>query len=148
MRPPKKEYERVPTGIPIPGIIDKVQYEDRTFKTFEEGEENKICPAVRFKFKLDGCSYPHYSRWMKFNVGEKSTLYSKYLTALVENAEPDIDMDLDELNGMRIKTVWSDNGDFQNLESIEPNGPKLTANILETENVDDGKDKTGQELPF
>jgi hypothetical protein len=127
MRPPRKEYERVPVGVPVIGIIEKVQYDEKhTFKAFKEGDEDTIGLAIRFKFKLDGCEHAHYSRWMKLNVGEKANLYKKYLTALVENAVPDMDIELDILNGMAVKTVWKDNGDFQNLESIEAIGKKVS----------------------
>ena len=127
MRPPRQDYERVPVGEPITGIIEKVQYDEKhTFKAFKEGADDTVCPAIRFKFKLDGCEYPHYSRYMKFNVGEKANLYKKYLVALIEGAVPDMDFDLDVLNGMKIITTWANNGDFQNLESIEPAEKKIT----------------------
>jgi len=138
MRPPKKDFERVPVGIEVRGIIEEVQYDTRSFKAYKEGDEDTTGPAVRFKFKLDGCSFPHYSRWMKFNVGEKANLYKKYLVELVENAVPNMDMDLDELNSMRVITTWADNGDFQNLETIAAEDAKITADIQEGQ----------QELPF
>ena len=153
MRPPKLSYEKVPTGIPVNGIIHEVQYDEkRIWKGYVNPEtgaigKDTVFPGVRFVFDLDGCVYQHYSRWMKFNVGEQSNLYKKYLVNLIENAVPDMDFDLDELNGMRITTVWADDGDFQNLESISSNGPKITVNISEAE-IDDHKDKTGQDLPF
>ncbi len=145
MRPPRRDYEKVPTGIKICGIIEEVQYdENKIFKAFKEGEEGKTGTAIRFKFSLDGCLYPHYSRWMKFNTGEKSNLYKKYLTELVLDVYPNIDIEMDKLNGMKVKTTWSEDGDFQNLETIEADSPKLI--ISDDENF--GKDKTGQELPF
>ena len=126
MRPPKNSYERVPVGVPVFGIIEVVQYDEKhAFKAFKEGEPDTAQPAVRFKFKLDGCEYAHYSRWMKFNVGAKANLYNKYLVMLIADAIPDMDIDLDILNGMKIKTVWSNNGDFQNLDSIEPAKDKI-----------------------
>jgi hypothetical protein len=70
--------------------------------------------------------HPHRSRWMNFNVGEKANLYKKYIAKLVNNAKPDMNFDLDLFTGMKIKTIWEMNGDFNNLESIYPNGPKLT----------------------
>ena len=143
MRPPKKEYEKVPVGIPINGIIHEVQYDEkRTWKGFTDDGNTKpdtVFPGVRFAFDLDGCTFKHYSRWMKFNVGEKSNLYSKYLVNLIENAKPDMDFDLDELNGMRVTTVWADDGEYQKLESISANGPKITVDIADPEE---------KELPF
>ena len=152
MRPPKLEYEKVPTGIPVNGIIHEVQYDEkRVWKGYTDKDGNvgkdKEFPGVRFMFDLDGCVYPHYSRWMKFVVGEQANLYKKYIVNLVENAVPDLDLDLDELKGMRITTVWQDDGEYQVLESITANGPKIKVDITEAE-IDDGKDKSGQDLPF
>ncbi|MFA5499466.1 MAG: hypothetical protein WC404_00125 [Candidatus Omnitrophota bacterium] len=149
MRPPKKEYEKVPTGIPVNGIIHEVQYDEkRNWKGFIDPEtgvakKDSIFPGVRFVFDLDGCTYQHHSRWMKFNVGSQSNLFNKYLVNLIENAVPDMDFDLDELRGMRVTTVWADDGDYQKIESISATGPKITVDIKET-----NKDDFGQDLPF
>lgn len=128
MRPPKREkinFERVSIGEMITGTIETVQYDnEHKFKGFSGGPDT-VQPAVRLKFKLNGYEHPHYSRWMKFNLGEKANLYKKYVSKLVENASPDMDFDLDVLNGMAIKTVWSENGDFQNIDAIYPAGPKI-----------------------
>jgi hypothetical protein len=129
MRPPKRDsstFEKVVIGEFITGIIEKIEY-DENHKFTYKGEE-KISPAVRFVFKLEGYEYPHRSRWMNFNVGEKSNLYKKYITKLVNNAKPDMDFDLDAFVNMPIKTIWEENGDFQNLESIYPAGKKITVN--------------------
>ena len=148
MRPPKrdkKDYERVPVGEFVTGIIEEVQYApEHVFKGFSGGPD-VTAPGIRLKFKFDGCQYAHYSRYMKFNVGEKSNLYKKYLLKLVENAVPDMDVDLDILNGMKVKTLWADNGDFQNLENIFPVGEKVKADAVvptteEPPIVDDGSE--------
>ena len=125
MRPPKMSYEKIPVGVEVVGIIEKIEYDEKhSFKGFE-GKEGTIQSGVRIVLRLDGCQYLHKTRWMKFNVGSKATLYKKYLVALVEDAVPDMDIDLDVLNGMSISTVWKDNGDFQNLEEISAIGPKI-----------------------
>jgi hypothetical protein len=139
MRPPKKEFERVPTGIEIKGTIEKVQYDENyIFKARNEDEEDKKGIAVRFKFKLDGCEYAHYTRWGRLSTNEKSNLYKKYLVELVANITPNADFDLDELNGMRVITTWVDNGEYQNLETIVADGSKITVDITEAEIIDDG----------
>lgn len=131
MRPPARNsmtYEKVKIGDFIYGVIEKIEYDDNhKFKGFE-GKEDKLSPALRFVFKLQGYEYPHRSRWMNFNVGEKSNLYKKYIAKLVNNPKPDMDFDMDKFVSMEIKTIWEENGDFQNLESIYPNGAKLTIN--------------------
>lgn len=127
MKPPPKahmDYERVPVDEWVNGVIQDIQYEPE-HKRIWKGEE-KVGPAVRFKFALEGCEYPHYSRWMSFNYGEKSNLFKKYIAALVENAKPNMDMDLDVLKGFKIKTMWANNGDFQNLEMLRPQGAKIS----------------------
>jgi hypothetical protein len=129
MRPPARkttDFEKVRTGDFILGTIDKIEYEnEHTFKGYQ-GAADKVAPAIRIVFKLEGYEYPHRSRWMNFNMGEKANLYKKYVTKLVANAKPDMDFDLDELIGMKVKTIWEDNGDFQNLESIYPAEQKRT----------------------
>lgn len=131
MFPPKREqkdYEKVIIGEMIPGIIEQVCYDnEHKFKGFQ-GKEDTIQPAARLKFKLDGYQYPKYSRWMKFNTGERANLYKKYISKLVENAVPDMEFDLDVLNGMKIKTVWSEENEFQNIDAIYPAGKKVKAN--------------------
>ncbi len=128
MRPPARSsttFEKVVIGEFITGIIEVIEYDmEHKFKGFE-GKEDSVVPAVRFIFKLDGYQYKHYSRWMKFNMGEKANLYKKYISKLVANAKPDMNFDLDVLLGMPVKTIWEENGDFQNLESIYPAGKKI-----------------------
>jgi hypothetical protein len=128
MRPPARattNYEKVATGDFVKGVISGIEYdENHSFKGFE-GKPDKIAPAIRFVFTLDGYEYPHRSRWMNFNMGEKANLYKKYVARLVENARPDMDFDLDLFLKMKVKTIWMDNGDFQNLDSIYPDGKKL-----------------------
>jgi len=153
MRPPKREskdYEKVAIGEMIPGVIDVVEYDtEHKFKGFQ-GKEDTIQPAIRLKFKLDGYQYPHYSRWMKFNLGEKANLYKKYVAKLVENAVPDMDFDLDILNGMKIKTVWSEENDFQNIDAIYPDGKKIKVELStpSQEPTHEEEPPIGEEVPF
>uniref|UniRef100_A0A6M3IV98 Uncharacterized protein n=1 Tax=viral metagenome TaxID=1070528 RepID=A0A6M3IV98_9ZZZZ len=126
MRAPKGSgvvFEKVSIGELLPGVIDNVEYDQNHKFTFQG--EDKIAAAVRLVFKLDGYKFPHRTRWMKFNVGEKANLYKLILSKLVEGAKPDMDFDIDHLKGMKIKTLWAENGDFQNLESIFPLEKKL-----------------------
>jgi len=64
---------------------------------------------------------------MKFNLGEKSNLYTKYISQIVENAEPDMDIDLDVLKGMKLKVLWAEKNEFQFPETIRPIGGKIKA---------------------
>lgn len=133
MKPPSKDktdFEKVAIGEMLPGVIEDISYDqEHKFKGYQGGPDT-IQPAVRFKFVLDGYKFAHYSRWYKFNYGEKANLYKIFLIKLVENAEPNIDFDLDLLKGMKVKTLWNENGDFQNLESIYPIDAKAKASDL------------------
>lgn len=142
MKPPKKDskdYEKVSTEGMVPGFIEDIAYDnEHPFKGFE-GKPDTKAPAVRLKFKLDGYQYPHYSRWMRFNYGEKANLFKRVLLPLVEGAKPDMDFDLDQLKGAKVNTLWVDSGDYQNLETIRPIGkkvvPLVTADKIEQAEV-------------
>lgn len=127
MKPPKREatdFERIPVyGDWVKGKIADIGY-DKEHKSMWEGKE-RIRFCIRFKFDLEGCKYPHYSRWLTFNYGEKATLFTKYIKQLVDGAQPDMDLDIDMLKGMSIKTMWLEDGDFDKLEIILPLGAKL-----------------------
>lgn len=125
MRPPVQErnYEKVSTDNFIPGIIEEIQY-DKEHKFKFKGEES-IAFGCRFKFMLEGYKHAHYSRWLKFNYGEKANLYKKYLVPLVDGAKPEMDFDLDQLKGVKVKTLWSEKNDFQSVETIRPAGKKV-----------------------
>ena len=130
MRPPKRgsfDYERIKVYDEwIPGIIEDIKLEEDRLTGFtdEETGEPTRKDMIRFKFKLEGHKFGHYSRWMSYGYGEKSNLFKKYLVHLVEDAQPDMDFDLDSLIGMRIKTMWSANADFDNLDQIRAVGEK------------------------
>lgn len=122
MIPPKKpmNYEKVKTGDFVFGEIFEIEYDNtHTFKGFQ-GKEDTVQPGVRLAFKLDGCKYLHKTRWMKFSYHEKAGLYKNFVSKLVEGATPGMSFDLDGIKGMKVKTIWSDNGDFQNIENIFP----------------------------
>lgn len=120
MYPPKRDYERLETGVEISGVIANVEYdENRTFKGFD-GKPNQKLTGIRFVFNFDDYAFPHSTRWMKFSTYEKSALYDKYLKVLIKDIFSNASFDFDSMKGMRVITTWSTNGDFQNLETIKP----------------------------
>ena len=134
LKPPprtKMEYEKVNTEDWVVGIIEDIQSDEKRDTGFkdEESGEPIIKHCVRFKFKLDGYDYPHYSRWMSLSYHEKSNLLKKYLFNLVEGAQPDMDFDLERFKGLHVKLMWSNNGDFQNIEMIRPVDKKLDPTV-------------------
>lgn len=151
MRPPprqKIDYEKVKADEWVVGTIQDVQYEAERTRTFEG--KTSVGPAIRFKFAFQGCEFPHYSRWMTFSLGEKATLYKKYVFNLIENATADMDLELDVLKGMPIKTMWSNNGDFQNLEMIRPLTTKLkiVVPVEADEPPEVVSEEHGEDVPF
>jgi hypothetical protein len=127
MRPEKKkvDFEKVAIGEMLTGIIEQCQYDrEHVFKGFQ-GKEDTVGTAIRLKLKLDGYNWPHYSRWMRLSTSEKSNLYKKYVVKLVEGAMPDIDIDLDILNGMQIKVIFTEENDYQNIDTIYPKAAKV-----------------------
>jgi hypothetical protein len=150
MRPPKKnttDFERIKLYDEwVPGIIEDVKLEENRNTGFKDDEtgEPKFADMVRFKFKLDGHKYPHYSRWMSYTFGEKSNLFLKYLSKLVAGAQPDMVFDLDELKGFPIKTMWAANGEYDNLEQIRPLKDKLVSTGKQPQAAqDDAADEVG-----
>lgn len=134
MRPPKRSnanYERIQKYDEwIPGIIEEIKLEEGRRTGFKNDDgSDKFADQVRFKFILEGHEFPHYGRWMSYTMGEKSNLFIKYLKHLVEGAQPDMDFDLDLLKKMPIKTMWVQNGDFDNLEQIRPAKVKVKGGV-------------------
>ena len=126
----RKDYERVAVDEWLTGEIAEVQYDEQrqyNVKDKETGEWSKAtAPHVRFKFKLDGYQYPHYSRWMKASTFEKSNLYGKYLKYLCPKFDcADQLIDLDKLQGIQIKVMFEDNNEFQNVTQIRGLDPDL-----------------------
>lgn len=154
MKAPQKEkidYEKVTIeDFTICTISDVVYDMEHTFKAFKTKEnpnaEDQVKPAVRFKFDVEGYQHPHYSRWMKFTLGEKANLYVKFVSQLVEGAEPDMDFDLDVFKGAKCKILWAEKNDFQFPETVRPIGGKIKADAkppTREPGVDDELDEFG-----
>ena len=43
----------------------------------------------------------------------------------MEGAQPDFSFDIEDLKEFQVKTMWSANGDFDNIDQIRPLGSKL-----------------------
>lgn len=136
MRPPvkKMEFEKISTSDFVTGTIEDILYDqEHSFKGFGKDSEGKqkpdtIGPAVRLVFTVDGYKFPHKTPWMKFSYSAKSKLFSKYIVPLVQNAVEYFDMDLDQLKGLKVRMLWVDNGEFQNIETLRPaDGKKIIA---------------------
>jgi hypothetical protein len=144
MKPPKREYEKIKTDEFVQGQIEDITYDLE--HEFVYKDQKNIKPAVRFKFLIEGYKEYHYSRWMTFNYGEKSNLFKKYVTALVEGALPNMDFDLDKLKGMNIKMLWKDekNG-YQSIDVIRPLTNKLVGVTAQPPQMEEVSE---EEVPF
>jgi hypothetical protein len=124
----KTDFEKVEIDSWINGSIAEVQErlnENKKFKNKETGEDEvRSAQEVRFVFSLDGYSFKHYSRWMTISTHKESNLFKKYLSKLILDAKAGEDIDLDQLIGMRVKTMWDNdewNGQvYQNIVQIKP----------------------------
>jgi hypothetical protein len=134
----KTEFEKVKLDDWTYGTIETVERDKE--RLYEFKGEKKIKDSIRFKFKLDGYEYPHYSRWMYFGYGEKTTLYTKYIVNLVEGAKPDFDFDLRALVGLEVKIMWAEKNEFQFPEIIRPKGEKIRADAEAVITEDDNEE--------
>lgn len=112
-----KDFEHLPANTFLTGTLSDVEYEAEHQFT---GQYATVGPAVRLSFTVDGYKFPHKTYWMKFNYHEKSNLFKKYLVPLVAGIKPYAEFNLRDLIGMRVKMIWQDNGDFQNLSLVTP----------------------------
>ena len=134
----KMEFEQVQVDEWLVGKIEAVQFDaHKTYKAKNKdtGEwETREAPHIRFKFALEGYKYPHYSRWMKASTNEKSNLYSKFLKYLCPQYDcQDKVIDIDLLTGCGVKTMWAQEGEYQNLAQIRGVNPALNIIVSGTE---------------
>lgn len=153
MKPANKEktqFEKVPMDDFVIGTIEAIEYDqEHLFKGYN-GAEDKIKPAVRFKFKIENLSYSHYSNWMSFSYAEKANLYIKYLTPLVSEAAPNMDFDLDRLKGMKLKMLWTEFKGFQKPETIRPFNGKIDSlpSVSDSFEPEDDSEFKPEEISF
>lgn len=147
-----KDFERVILDEWIMGVIEDIQEFKNVEKTYtnDDGEkETKKITQVRFKFKLDGYAYAHYSKKMTASMNERSSLFLFLQQLYGELLSPDVPVELDMLKGIKIKTMWSEvtlksGNKFQypdKIRSLEDNLPAIW-------NVETQEEITGDEPPF
>ena len=128
MKPEIKVYEKLPIGTFVEGVIVMVD-RDKEYATKYKDDtgETVVMDAVKLKFSLQGIEYQKSTPWMRFSYSEKSNLFKKFIVPLVEGAKKDMDFDIEQLVGMKIKTIWIDGEDpkYQNLQLILPLDNKI-----------------------
>lgn len=123
MKPPpsaKIEYEKVPTNALVDGQIDEILYDENHLFKGKKGSPDQTRPAVRFVFLIQGMKFAKKTNWLKFSYFSEAPLMKNYLKYLVEGANEKMDFDLDQLRGLKVKMLWVDNGEYQNIASIMP----------------------------
>lgn len=131
MRPPQKEFERVPTDDFVSAEIVEIIYDEQhEFNSFGSSEK-EIGFGVQLKFVISGLEHPKKSRWFRFSYDERSNVYKLFLAPLVKDAAPYMEFDMDQLKGMKIKMLWKDDKDprYQSIDNIRPVGDKIVSNI-------------------
>lgn len=140
---PKREYEKVPVEVWVNGKISEVQY-----KNDHENFNKEKVMGVRLKLELEGCKFPHYTRWMTFSYADKANLYKLVILPLIEGAKPDIKFDMDALKDLLIKTMWSTNEEYQNLDMIRPLGAKVACESEPPEPAEAATSNQHDDVPF
>lgn len=132
MKPPQKEFERVPTDDFVNAEIVDIEYDEQ--HEFTVRGEKHVAFGVRVVFEIAGLENKKKSRWFTFSYDERSNIYKLFLAPLVENAEPYMEFDLDQLKGMKIKMLWKDDKDprYQSIETIRPVGKKVVSDTPQT----------------
>ncbi len=115
-------YEKVPVDTWIPGSVKNIEYDNKHTFTFHGN--SSLEKGVRIEFILDGYEWPKRTRWMKFVYAPRSTLFLKYMKPLVSGSTPNMLYDIDNLKGLRIKTMWDQSalGDgriFQGINKVK-----------------------------
>ena len=123
MRPPKREFEQVAVDEWLKGEIVDVQYEQEHEFTFKGVKS--VGPAAKILIQLDGYKDKKSTGWWSFNYSEKSNLYKFFIQPLVKNAAPNIDFDLDNLKNLRVKVMYTQAGEYQNLMAVRPADDKV-----------------------
>lgn len=131
MMPPKREFEQVKVDEWINGMITNVEYDMKyKFKTYEG-------PAVRITIKLEGYNQAKKTLWMSFSYSKKSNLFILFVEPLVEGAFEYMPFDLDQLKDLKVKLMFEQKGQYQNIALVRPIGSKiLPAPIKETQEWD------------
>lgn len=150
MPKPRTDFEKVESDVWIPGFIKDIERDEARESEFKG--EKRIVDSVRFVFELEGYKFPHKSRWMALSYHKKAGLFSKYMVALVENAKPYMLFDLTKIKNMKVKTMWSQNGEWSNLEMIRPLDKKMVA-VFDTPKeqeppAEEGSSESDDDLPF
>lgn len=144
----RKEFvsEKVPTDEFLTGVIQKVEYEkEHQFK----GKFARVAEAVRVVIKLDDFDQLKKTKWMSFKYDEKSTLFKMVVQPLVKDAFPYMDFDIQKLEGMKVKVMFSEDTfegkTFYGVQMLKPAKGKLD---IDLPTVQIEEEPAGEDTPF
>lgn len=123
MKPPRREFEIVRIDEWITGKITKIEY-DKDHE-FSSKSEKWTGMAVKVTLELDGYKDKKSTSWWGFSYSDKSKVYKFFIQPLVEGAHPYMDFDFDNLLNLRIKVMYAQNGEYQNLFAVRPDQGKV-----------------------
>jgi len=132
MIPKMKEFEKVKVDEWINGEITKIEY-DLQHEFIFKGEK-KIGPAVKVQFQLDSYKDKKSTGWWSFNYSDKSKVYKFFIQPLVEGATPNMKFDFDNLLNLRIKVMYAQNGEYQNIFAVRPSQGKILPGVAKEPN--------------
>lgn len=145
MMPPRKEFEKVKVDEWINGEISEITYDMKHAFKKSEG------PAVRLKIAMSGYKFPKPTPWMLFSYSKMSNLYILFVEPLVEGAYEYMNFDLDQLKGMKVKVMFEQKGDYQNILSVRPLNGKVKPDVVpmdQTKEADIAEAANDEEPPF
>ena len=139
MRPPRREFEQVKVDEWLMGEIAEIKY-DNEHEFITKGEKD-VAPGIKIGLALDGYKDKKSTGWWKFSYSDKSKVYKFFIQPLVEGAHPYMDFDFDNLLNLRIKIMYTQNGEYQNIMAIRPDGGKVLPSPAPAKSQED-------EVPF
>jgi len=114
MIPPTRIFEKVAVDEWLSGEITEIQYDMKHLFKASEG------PAVKIKIAIVGYKFPKTTPWMLFSYSKKSNLFILFVEPLVEGALEYMSFDLDQLKAAKIKVMFEQKGEYQNILRIRP----------------------------
>ena len=148
MIPPRKVFETVKVDEWINGEISEITYDMKHAFKKTEG------PAVRIKISLVGYKYPKMTPWMLFSYSKKSNLFILFVEPLIEGAYEYMNFDLDQIKGMKIKLMFEQKDQYQNIVRVRPLAEKIKPDAVpmsqakEPDYAETLEDPNVEEIPF
>ena len=152
MKPKKRVFEQVKVDEWLKGTIADIKYDDEHEFTYKS--ESYKAQAVKIFIELDGYKEKKQTQWMSFLYTERANLYKLFVSELVAGALPKMELDLEVINNMRIKVMYAQNGEYQNITMVRPLDSKVLASSKppkdqpESSETDEPPPEDDSQVPF